>query len=412
MEKGFAQPYTKSKTRHRFAFTYVGLGAQITPSSGVLFWEDKQLPFPSVVAPRFTIGGIHFWGHVDFNMNIPLSYLGDKTVAPETEMHARSGGDLSARLYPWRIEYGKVRPFLGIGWNEYVVSLRNEGLGSRTDLFVTTSLLTGVSFAFKGYHLNAEFMWMPNNSREFYSSRTDKHVFQLPKSYFSLSLVKHFEGTLREEKNFLNGKTKELEKKLSKENKLNSFSIGIAPSGSYFLQAPKFGGSASSLPRHTGVFNMEYSIGYLVHQAGFHAGLTFREFTSQVESFGFDDLMRRRSLALEAFWFFWDYNGFVPFIGPTLSFERWASGRFENDVQQGGTQRTRLISPGIIFGWDILASPLETWVLRTNLRYYPFQKVRNAEGKWSPVDQFEFNFIQLVVYPSRIVNIHKAKKAK
>jgi uncharacterized membrane protein len=117
-------------------------------------------------------------------------------------------------------------------------------------------------------------------------------------------------------------------------------------------------------------------------------------------------------LALEAFWFFWDYNGFVPFVGPTISFERWASCRFENYVQQGETQRTQMISPGILFGWDILASPLETWVLRTNLRYYPFQKVRDSDGKWSRVDQFEFNFIQLVVYPNRWVHIRKAKRER
>lgn len=63
-----------------------------------------------------------------------------------------------------------------------------------------------------------------------------------------------------------------------------------------------------------------------------------------------------------------------------------------------------MISPGIIFGWDIVPSPLETWVLRTNLRYYPLQKVKNPTGEISRVDQFEFNIIQLVIYPNRIIN--------
>jgi hypothetical protein len=84
--------------------------------------------------------------------------------------------------------------------------------------------------------------------------------------------------------------------------------------------------------------------------------------------------------------------------------EKWASAQFEGDEQIGATQRTNIVSPGILFGWDILASPLETWLLRTNLRYYPFQKVKDAEGNIARVDQFEFNFIQLVIYPNRMIN--------
>ena len=78
-------------------------------------------------------------------------------------------------------------------------------------------------------------------------------------------------------------------------------------------------------------------------------------------------------------------------------------------MQVGDTQRTRMISPGILFGWDIVASPLETWVLRTNLRYYPFQEIVNIEGSRSRVDQFEFNFIELVVYPQRWYHIGRAR---
>ena len=64
-----------------------------------------------------------------------------------------------------------------------------------------------------------------------------------------------------------------------------------------------------------------------------------------------------------------------------------------------------MISVGVLFGWDILASPLETWVLRTNLRYYPFQRINDSDGTKTRVDQFEFNFIQLVLYPNRMKNI-------
>lgn len=93
-----------------------------------------------------------------------------------------------------------------------------------------------------------------------------------------------------------------------------------------------------------------------------------------------------------------------------MSGERWAAGLFYGNEQQGETMRTRLFSPGIILGWDIVPSPVYTWVLRTNLRYYPFQRIETQPGINSRVDQFEFNFIQFVWYPNRFVNVRKARR--
>ena len=94
----------------------------------------------------------------------------------------------------------------------------------------------------------------------------------------------------------------------------------------------------------------------------------------------------------------------MPFIGPSISYDRWATADFEGNDQVDETVRSKMISPGIIIGWDISTSPLETWTLRTNLRYFPFQKITDAEGNRVNVDQFEFNFIELVVYPQRFFN--------
>jgi hypothetical protein len=253
-------------------------------------------------------------------------------------------------------------------------------------------------------------MWLPHNERTFYADRTTPYTLELPQSYLSIGIVKYFEGTLREEADMQSGRTKRLEDKFRKEGKLNSFSIAAAPSGSYFLLAPKLDDPLRrSLPRHKGNFVWDFGVGYLFHDAGIHLGVSYRDYTSRVESYDLEHLIRRRSIALEAFKFLWNYNGFVPFLGPSISYERWATGEFEGDTQLGQTQRKQMISPGIIFGWDILASPLETWVLRTNLRYYPFQKILGTDGNISRVDQFEFNFIQLVIYPNRLFNYPKVK---
>lgn len=406
-----AQVYMKEQSQHRFAQTYLGLNTQFTPSQGSFLWNDERHSFSSMASPRFTIGGLHFWGKWDFNLNIPLTVFYDKTVDNNTDYQFNPGADLSARYYPWRMEFGKLRPYAGISVNEMTFEIQTDNSGDRRDLFITGSLLGGVSFAKNNWQLNAEVMFLPQNDREFYTSRTASSTVSLPNTYFSFGVVKYMDGTLHDEEDKRSGKTEKIVNHLRKENKLNSFSVGIAPSGSYFLLAPSYeNNERRSVPRHKGTFNWEFGLGYLFHDAGIHLGLAYRDYTSRSESYGLDHLYRRESIALEALFFFWDYNGFVPFIGPSISYERWAAGEFENDIQVGETRRTRMISPGIIFGWDILSSPIETWVLRTNLRYYPFQKIEDLEGKRSRVDQFEFNFIELVFYPSRMVNVPKARR--
>jgi hypothetical protein len=404
-----AQVYQEQRTQHRFAQTYIGLNTQYVSSSGQLFFQSQSHAFPEVTIPRLTIGGMHFWGLLDFNMNLPLAHIGNAQLSTNGTADFSTGADLSARIYPFRVLEYKLRPFVGYSFNTMSLSLEDDRIGERIDGFITSSLLAGLSYSVDGWRINAEWMYLPGNKREFYSNRVDQHSFALPNHYFSLALVKHFDFTLSEEAKKLSGQTDALEGYLLKANKLNSLSFGIAANGSYFLQAPIFEGELASLPRHNGSINLEYSIGYLFHRQKLHVGLTYRTYDSNSISYGLQHVIRRQAFSLEGFKFLWDYNGFVPFFGLSLSYERWATGLFVNDVQRGSTSRSRIFSPGIIFGWDIVPTPVDTWVLRTNLRYYPYQTINDAEGRIR-VDQFEFNFIQLVVYPNRWWNVRQAKK--
>ncbi len=406
-----AQVFIENKTQHRFAQTYIGLNVQTVPASGRLVWDNQSQSFPTHILPRLTIGGLHFWGKLDFNMNIPLGVLADDNLTEEGTLAFNTGADLSVRYYPWRLKYDRLRPFVGVSFNTMQLSLGDAVQGERIEGFITSSFLAGLAFAHRGWQISTEWMFMPQNARDFYSDRQQKHRFKLPQSYFSVGLIKYFDFTLGEEKSKQSGRTKAIEEQLLAQGKLNSFSLGIAPNGSYFTSAPTFSGNIESLPRHKGSFNWEFGLGYLFHKAKLHAGLTYRNYSSNSLSYNLEHVIRREALSLEVFKFLWDYHGFVPFLGASLSAERWATGLFEDDVQQGDTQRSRIFSPGFIFGWDILPSPLETWVLRTNLRYYPFQRIQDIDGKRSRVDQFEFNFIQFVFYPSRWINVRRAKRA-
>ena len=405
-----AQVYLKDRSQHRFAQTYVGLNLFTAPSQGALIWNGKKQAFPSTAIPRFTIGGLHFWGKVDFNINIALGFLGNRELDANTKLKFSPGGDLSARYYPWRVEYGKLRPYFGVSFNQMVFGIETTNSGERKDVFITGSSVTGISYAFNGNQVNLEMLWVPFNKRNFYSTRLDQYKLSLPTTYFSIGFTRFFDVTLKNEQDKRNGREALIEKSLSKNGGLNSLSLGIAPSWTYFIESPSYASAIrQSVPRHDANFVWEFGLGYLLHNQGIHFGLSYRDNTSSRESYGLDHLIRRRTVAIEGFKFFWNYNGFVPFIGPSISFEKWAVGEFEGSELIGEVNRTKIISPGVIFGWDILATSLETWVLRTNLRYYPFQKIKNLEGRKSRVDQFEFNFIQLVVYPGRMVRIKKAK---
>lgn len=405
-----AQIYLDNPNKYRFAQTYIGLNTQITPSSGTLFYENTSTSFPTMIIPRVTIGGLHFWGRLDFKMSFALARFGDLNLDDNTNLLFRPGGDFSARYYPWQIQYNRVRPFFGIALNQMTLGLERE-VGDRYDFHISSSALTGLSYASNNWQINIEAMILPFNKKDFYINRAIQETFELPRTYFSIGLVRYFDTTLSEEALMESGQTTKIEAALNKENKLNSISIGLAPSAAYFLTSPTYSTSDRvSLPNHKINFNWDIGVGYLLDKANMHIGLSYRDYTSTVESYNLEHLLRRTSIAAEGFKFLFDYHGFVPFIGPSISYDRWAYGEFEGNTQIGEVQRTKFVSPGIIFGWDISPSPIDTWTLRTNLRYYPFQKVNDLAGETSRVDQFEFNFIQLVVYPNRIINVRKQKK--
>ncbi len=400
-----AQVYEGNFTQHRFAQTYIGFNALVAPSGGRLLVRDQPQQFPGFVSPRFTIGGLHFWGKWDFKLNFPLNRFGDFQLNNQTELEFITGAEFGARYYPWRIKYGQIRPFLGFMFNEMSLAIKDNNSGERDDFFISTNLVGGFSYAENGWQINAEWNWMPGNSRSFYSPDLEKRTYKLPSNYLSFGIIKYFEGTLKEEHRKLSGETKRIEDKMRNEKKLNSFSVAIAPSGAYFFRTPKMTSTQrQSLPKHKYKFHWDMGIGYLLHDQKVHMSFSYRAYTSTVESYGKEHIMKRTSYAIEGFKYFWNFNGFVPFVGPSISHERWAVGEFQGDQQQGETTRTRMLSLGILFGWDILASPLETWVLRTNFRYYPFQRINDSNQTKTRVDQFEFNFIQLVIYPNRIKN--------
>jgi len=399
----YAQPYMEERSQHRFAQTYVGLNAQVSPALGSYSLGATPNHFPTTYRPRLEIGGLHFWGKVDFNMNFPLTGPSNIAISDSEALEYRHGTDLAVKYYPWRLKHGALRPFVGFSAQFNTLQIASIPNGNREDGFILGALQSGLSFAQNGWQLNAECLWFPNSKRRFYYNREAAETLQMPPLLVSVGLRRYFDVTIQEEPHKQSGKMQKLANKLTQEKKLGTLTLGIAPSMAFFMAAPEQSGALQSLPRHKAKIHWDLGLGYLFNDARWHVGISHRSYTSNVESFGLEHAIRRRVWSAEAIHFFWDYNGFVPFIGPSISWERWATALFENDVQQRPTQRSEKLHLGIIMGWDILASPLETWVLRTNMRYYPFLNISQADGSNARVDQFEFNFIQVVLYPNRMI---------
>ena len=405
-----AQLYLPDKTRHRFAQTHVGVNLLHIPSDGRMVWEGGQIAFPSMAILRLSMGGLHFWGHWDFLSNFTLAPF-EQQLDADHQFRFNPSGDLIVRYYPWAVKHQAFRPFVGISGNIALLSLESDQRGTRTDGFLYLNWRGGLSYAFSNWRMNLELASPFQLNPDFYINQVEAASLQLPRFYLSLGLVRHLDVTLSHEPAFQSGTIHALEKRMAKAGALNSISLGIAPSTAFFIQSPTYNTlKRRHVAKQKVKFNWDLSLGFLLHQKRLHLGVSYRDYTAGSESYGLDHLIRRTSLAVEGYKFIWNYNGFVPFIGPSISLERWGVAEFEQDAQTIPTRWTRRVSPGIIFGWDIVPSPLDTWALRTNLRYYPFLRITDLEGKKSRVDQLEFNFIQFVLYPSRLINIPKVKR--
>lgn len=406
-----AQSYLEEATQHRFAQTYFGINTLYYPTSGVIPIEGVNHAFSDAVIPRITLGGLHFWGRVDFKMSLSLAHFTNRKLSDLHSIRFEPGADFSCRYYPWQIKKGRIRPFLGASLNQMLVGLERSDLDRYVKMHFALSPVAGISLRLGEWQINADAMWMPDNRIGLYTDRLTPTNVEMPEWYYSFGIVRFFDVTKNHEKRLKSGETDAVASELKTAGKLNSITLGVAPSMSYFLKTPRYStGERKGVPAHSSVFTWDLGIGYLFNKQGIHAGVSYRDYTSSRENYDLEHLIRRRSIALEVTKFLFNWNGFAPFVGPSLGYDRWAMAEFDGDERIGDVVRTTQFAPGIIFGWDISPSPVETWVLRTNLRYYPQVTINDLEGSTSKVDQFEFNFIQAVIYPQRIINVRRAKK--
>lgn len=398
----------ETRSRFRFAQTYLGLDLGYTPANGrTSFLTEVGLEegavIPGSIAPRLTVGGYHFWGRADFFVTFPLASIATSPMVADRETSFRTGVETGARLYPWRLEAGRVRPFVGVGWALTHYGQR-EGSQAGPELSLSrVPLQAGLIWYDRLGAVEFSARWTPGLSVDYPLSRAVQARTTLPSFSVGLGYRYAFDATAPGEAAVRSGAEGHRQEALAGAGRLNSFSVAVAPSSALPLTSSSYRRQsrpylADRVPAST---FPEFAVGYYRHDLDLALDMAFRSIGQQQSGYGVVQRQRRNVLSLELFKFIGDYQGFVPFVGATLGWNRLRLRETDGELIEVDRSATRW-APGVVFGWDIRPVRTEWWLLRTKLRYTPKLALEVAPGQAVPFDHLEFNFIQLVVYPGRL----------
>ncbi len=384
------------KTRHRFAQMTLGIDTKVNLGKGAYSYlrdSDNQLnriDVESQFSSRFIIGGTHFWGHADFYIAIPLRNWNKSGFS--------EGVETGFRYFPWQIKHNKLRPFIGTAFLRH-----SYQQGEGADVSRYKYPLTGGVMYNRGNHLfeiGAGYNF--DSMRNYYISTTERVNIRTNPFWLSIGYKWMIESTLSAEKDWKSGRTQAITDTLAKRKKLNGITLSIGPSSAFFLKNSDHNdATAPYADNHkTSVFP-EMGIGYYWHTPDLQVQATYRRNKSEIAAYDFNQLATRTALTLETYKFIGDYHGFAPFIGAAISYEQLLVNQVQDGVNTDGSFEG--FKPGITVGWDIRPNRIQSFYLRTHLRYFPNMKVDMGANKSVSFDQFEFNFIQLVIFPEALI---------
>ncbi|MEM9930987.1 MAG: hypothetical protein AAF840_14290, partial [Bacteroidota bacterium] len=393
--------------RHRFAQMTVGVDYQVSTGGQSVFLNGRtelRSDLAPQHTPRIIIGGTHFWGHADFYVALPLAttdFAGDDT----RQVFFTVGGETGVKLYPWRIEQRKFRPYFGMALTPYTYRQldRNIAFGrGPTKEVIALPLLTGLTYNHKSLLLEAGLTWNHAAKQAYPISASYFAEVMLPPLSFNLALKYRFDTTISAEESWENGRTELITQKLVEKGRLSDFYVAVGPSSVWW------NGTSSHNERNYPAIESfptnimpDFGLGYYFHKPDVNVALAYRRMTGGSRAYGVAQSIRRRSLGIEVTKMLGDYHGFAPFIGPIFSRENL---RFVERIENGTAVVTEQDkwAAGITFGWDIRPNRIQSFILRTNLRWYPKLHLDLASGEDVSLGAVEFNFIQLVLYPERI----------
>ncbi|MEM9324074.1 MAG: opacity family porin [Bacteroidota bacterium] len=401
------QLFVEKQTRHRFAQLHLGLDLQTSFGGQTTYLTPSGAPMgldlPSVTRPRFLLGGTHFWGHADFYIAIPLAF--PRVEEEGQEIFFTSGVETVFKYYPWRIKNNQVRPFVGLSLSPYYYEQDNErvdfGNGQQLS-HVSVPLLGGLTFN-RGNHLvELSLTWNYQNSQDYYISDSESRSIDTPPLFASLSYRWMIDTTVGAEESWESGATQAYIEQLASQGALDGIFLGAGLSSAWWTGNSSYNNINRPYFDAFGVSLLgDYTIGYYLHDPDINIAVNYRGYRANSSAYGAVQQLRRRSIGLEVTKYLFDYHGFDPFLGPIISYEQLD---FEEAFrgQDFREASDTSIGYGLTFGWDIRPDRNQWFILRTNLRWFPFLDLDVSEGQKISFRNVEFNFIQFVLFPNRL----------
>lgn len=409
-EPSAAQMPTDAASRFRFASTYLGLDVRglpagdswVLPGSGA---NPLAFDIPARGAARLTVGGLHFWGRADFYVAVPLASLDPEPAAPAAvEVRSRRGIEVGGRVFAAPLRPGRLAPFAGVALAHLEYSQARGELAGPEYHYFRPAFQAGLAWMNTLGSLEAGLEYVPSTEVDYPLSRTRTARIGLPSLGAWIGFKRHFDVTVSNERRLASGELARAERRLAAHGAQSGFTLQAGAVTAFTASASEHNAAVrpflgERLPPAAG---LELGIGYYLYPWDAAANLSFRRYSQDQSAFGFQQEGRRTVVALEAIKFLGDYHGFVPFIGPTLGLETIT---FEETTAGGGASGVRDTAwrVGVMAGWDIRPTASEWWVLRTAIRYTPRAGVETEQGQRMPFDHIEADFIQLVVYPQRLL---------
>jgi hypothetical protein len=387
-----AQVPTDSVAR-RFRFAEMFVGADYA----TLFGGSADLPggLPARGVPRVSIAGLHFWGYGDFAVMVPLGQ--GRAMSEGTRSAMSTGVETRGRWYPRSLARDGVSPFVGGGLGATDVEIGDGPRAYRLRPMVQAGL------AWRRGQMLFDAGWSagPRPTLDYPTARATTARVQPAGQAVWIGAHRLIETTASLENPVRSGAMARYESRLRDEGRLSGPSLAVGLSSLILTGATDYNRNErpwlAARPRGGAVPDL--GLGWYFDGPDLQLNLAYRQGRFDTEAFAYRQENSRRSVALEAYRFLFDYHGFVPFVGPVVSYETLRVRERDAGVQVFRETRSAP-SAGIVFGWDIRPTRAQPWLLRTNLRYFPNLRVPVPGGEQA-LDQLEFNFIQFVWYPGR-----------
>ena len=396
-----------TKQRLDFAKTYFELGGNYHPSfTGVGPSTSFTFEHSASFNPYLSWGAFHFWGHAEFYVHFPLTQW-NLTSNEDANVEFTRYVSTGARFLPWAYQEKKIRPYIGLSWSSFdfkqIIDPDVDYPIFNKDFVLVPDV--GVLYGYKDFALRLGINYYHDNKWSYPVDKTTMKQIKTPSFGLQVGLMYSFENS--KDKNPATNKRWNAYPTTSKLNikstKFGDFFVGIGPSSSLSLRKSEY--NKSTLPhlqnKYSSLGFLDVAIGYQFTKYNLFSALSFRNPKYETKGYGDTQTIRKTSLAFEVNKFLIDYSGFAPYIGLNVAYDRI---RYKEEVD--GIPKTRTftsIEPGLTIGWDIVPGKTDEYlILRTNLRWYPLSSF-DIEGKSFDFSQLEYNLIQAVFYPGRLL---------